>query len=47
MLICAAVNVMVCYTVGMRREIVMCAAFSFMVFYRGGETKGNAVVCCF
>ena len=46
MVMCAAVSVMVCYSVGVRGEMVLCGAVSVMVRYRVEEREGNGDVCC-
>ena len=44
MVIFAAVYVMVCYRLGRRREICMCAVVRFTVFYRVEVMEGNGDV---
>jgi len=43
---CPAVSIMVCYRLGIRREMVMVAVVKIILCYRLGEPEGNGDVCC-
>ena len=46
MVMCPAVSIMVCYRLGIRREMVMVAVVKIILCYRLGEPEGNGDVCC-